>query len=232
MTIEIRAGSGVWRRCWSWEPLLLEVNEKILDKRNTGSQRQKATEITWNRSKHPANSRETLVSRLPRTSRSKYRKRLTCQLEINNNEETLRATIFSWRQIDEDKGRIRGRNWVMPARWVCFPILTSCRDVRRFGVWCSGHWRRVQEVRTEHIQQEQVQQLLQAEGGAQRRGSGMQQGEFSWMMDQYMRVWASFPLPDQFFSTFLYFLPHKHQYWSTLESNLTETSLKNSETLI
>lgn len=41
---------------------------------------------------------------------------------------------------------------------------------------CSGHWRRVQEVRTKHIQQEQVQQLLQAERGTQCRGSGMQQG--------------------------------------------------------
>lgn len=59
-------------------------------------------------------------------------------------------------------------------------LIRTCRDVGRHGgrPW---HRRRVQEVRAEHIQQEQVQQLLQAEGGAQRGGSGMQQGEFCLM---------------------------------------------------
>jgi len=45
----------------------------------------------------------------------------------------------------------------------------------------------VPEVRAQHIQQEQVQQLLQAEGGAQRGGSGMQQGEFCLMDSFHLR---------------------------------------------
>jgi len=54
----------------------------------------------------------------------------------------------------------------------------------------------VQEVRAEHIQQEQVQQLLQAEGGAQRRGSGMQQGEFYLMDSFYLRLHRDPLLPS------------------------------------
>jgi len=58
----------------------------------------------------------------------------------------------------------------------------------------------VQEVRAEHIQQEQVQQLLQAEGGAQRGGSGMQQGEFC-LMDFYRLRLPCNPLPRSLFGS-------------------------------
>lgn len=66
-------------------------------------------------------------------------------------------------------------------------LIRTCRDVGWHGGRRPRHRRRVQEVRAEHIQQEQVQQLLQAEGGAQRGGSGMQQGEFCLMDSFHLR---------------------------------------------
>lgn len=71
-------------------------------------------------------------------------------------------------------------------------LIRTCRC--GYVGWHGGRWRRhpqhrrrVQEVCAEHIQQEQVQQLLQAEGGAQRGGTGMQQGEFCLMDFFYLR---------------------------------------------
>lgn len=79
-------------------------------------------------------------------------------------------------------------------------LIRTCRDVGWHGGRRPRHRRRVQEVRAEHIQQEQVQQLLQAEGGAQRGGSGMQQGEFCLMDSYHLRLLCN-PLPRPLFGS-------------------------------
>lgn len=92
---------------------------------------------------------------------------------------------------EKDGVRKKEGDAVRPSR-----LIRTCRDVG----WHGGrpwHRRRVQEVRAEHIQQEQVQQLLQAEGGAQRGGSGMQQGEFC-LMDSFYLLSRCNSLPRSF----------------------------------
>lgn len=85
----------------------------------------------------------------------------------------------------------------MPRLLLRSRLIRTCRDVGWHGGRRPRHRRRVQEVRAEHIQQEQVQQLLQAEGGAQRGGSGMQQGEFC-LMDSFHLRFSVDPLARSF----------------------------------
>lgn len=107
--------------------------------------------------------------------------------------ETAKSELSAVNRSEWERDRTRKKEGdaVRPSQ-----LIRTCRDVG----WHGGrpwHRRRVQEVRAEHIQQEQVQQLLQAEGGAQRGGSGMQQGEFC-LMDFFYLLSPRNPLPRSF----------------------------------